>query len=124
MRADRPETVPLAALVTGAALLGVLHFALFFTDRANESSAWTGIAWSAALASVSGFLGGLLRPSAWWSVALLGAWGAPVWGAISLAMGSPRGIAILVLPAGTGLVSAWIAPRFRPGQAGDFGTAR
>lgn len=123
MRHDRFSALPPAALLAAAGAIGLGHWALFFGDGLHGSSPWAAVAASAALASVTGFLAGSLRPGAWWSLATAGCWGAPAWGAVTLAMGSPAGAAILLLPLAAALAASRAGARRSRRRDGPAGTA-
>lgn len=100
------------ALTAGAAFLGLVQFAIFFTDLPGERSIVGRMAASVVVAVLSGLAAGFVLPRGWLVPASVSVWGSVAAGAGLVAMGVATGPVVLVLPALTSELSAWIASRF------------
>jgi len=98
-------------LLVAAAAAGLVHFAIFFTDRPDGVPVSAVVAASIALAGAAGFLGGLFGPADWKLLGVLASWGAPVSGLMLLAMGASAAVPILALPLASGVACSWAGAR-------------
>ena len=120
VRRDRTSAPPPGVPFAAAGSVGLAHWVLFFGDGLPF---WAAVAASAALASVTGFVAGSLRPQGSWGLAAAGCWGAPAWGLVRAAMGSPTDSALLLIPLAAALAASRLGarrPRSRIDGAGPY----
>ncbi len=115
--------VPVAVPLLLGCVLGLVQFALFFSDLPGAPALSSRVVAAATLAAVSGVALGRLRPGAWLPLSLLAVWGAIVWGVAFGAMRVSGWAAALIVPAALAALgglagTAWARRRMRSPGAG------